>query len=167
MRFPVLDDDARGLARTLYSELARGSSVEDAVHQARLALARKDRPWTVGVPVLYTSLAAPAGGFSAQSGGAQISDPRPPLDLSALPVVEGAFRGRVGELRKLGELAYRRPSPALCDDSRRRRAGQDRAGAPGRRTLCPRLAGRGVGYQSGDPARPPRLCGPAGRVRWA
>ena len=54
----IYDDDARLFARAFYDDLARGTSVEEALLQARMTLARKSqRPWVVGVPVLYTSLA--------------------------------------------------------------------------------------------------------------
>jgi hypothetical protein len=68
MRFVVSDSDARTLSRVLYSELARGSSVEEAVQQVRLELADSPQPWAVGVPVLYTSLSAPAAGFAPVAG---------------------------------------------------------------------------------------------------
>src|SRR5438132_3808729 len=60
MRFNILDDDARAFSREFYGDLARGSTVEEALLQARLTLARSTRPWVIGVPVLYTALAEPA-----------------------------------------------------------------------------------------------------------
>ena len=65
MRFSIPDDDARAFSRIFYSDLARGSSVEEALLQARLTLANSPRPWAVGVPVLYTSLTQPAAGFAS------------------------------------------------------------------------------------------------------
>ena len=40
MRFSIPDEDALAFSRTFYSYLARGSSVEEAVYRARLALNR-------------------------------------------------------------------------------------------------------------------------------
>jgi tetratricopeptide (TPR) repeat protein len=104
MRFPIPDEDARLLSRVLYHELAQGSTVEEAVRQVRLGLARGPRPWTVGVPVLYTSLRTPAAGFTAAPGRPALQDPYQPrrLELSALPRVDGTFQGRLAELLAIG-----------------------------------------------------------------
>jgi len=103
MRFSIVDDDARAFSRTLYSELARGSSVEEAVMQARQTLDKNERAWAVGVPVLYTSLSAPAPGFARAEGAPRIDEHQPLLELSALPRAMGAFQGRVAELKAIGE----------------------------------------------------------------
>lgn len=102
MRFVVADSDARTLSRVFYSELARGSSVDEAVWQARLELANSPQSWAVGVPVLYTALTAPASGFAQVAGQPSIHEHQPPLDLLALPRAEGTFQGRQDELRHLG-----------------------------------------------------------------
>lgn len=103
MRFSVTDEDARTLSRILYSELARGVSVEAAVQQVRLELANSKYPWAIGVPVLYTALNEPTKGFSMRSGRARILEHQPPIDTLALPRAEGTFQGRSKELCMLGE----------------------------------------------------------------
>lgn len=102
MRFSVYEDDARVFTRIFYSELARGSSVEEALLQARLELARGERLWMVGAPVLYTSLTEPAAGFVSREGSLVFKDPSPPMDIRALPVSEGIFQGRQKDLKALG-----------------------------------------------------------------
>jgi tetratricopeptide (TPR) repeat protein len=57
----------------------------------------------IGVPVLYTSLSAPAAGFATVEGVPVIKEYQPPLEVSALPRAEGAFQGRIEELLALGE----------------------------------------------------------------
>src|SRR5947209_5556762 len=52
MRFFVYDDDALTFSRDFYSNLARGIPVEDALVQARLTLAKSERAWATGNPVL-------------------------------------------------------------------------------------------------------------------
>jgi tetratricopeptide (TPR) repeat protein len=110
MRFSIPDDDARSFSRTFYSDLARASSVEEALLQARLRLANSPHPWVVGVPVLYTSLTQPAAGFPSQAGSPLIKDHQPHMEVSVLPRAEGTFQGRVDELKALGT--------ALTGDSR-------------------------------------------------
>jgi hypothetical protein len=66
MRFSIPNEDALAFSRTFYSYLARGSSIEEAAYRVRLALSRnRKRQWMIGVPVLYTSLSAPATGFAS------------------------------------------------------------------------------------------------------
>ncbi|MGD9098858.1 MAG: tetratricopeptide repeat protein, partial [Anaerolineae bacterium] len=103
MRFSIVDHDARAFARVLYSELARGTDVERAVHQARLALEGSVHRWAVGVPVLYTALSAPAPGFAPRQGAPRVLEHQPKLEINALPRAEGAFQGRVEELKALGK----------------------------------------------------------------
>ncbi|MFQ5342622.1 MAG: CHAT domain-containing protein, partial [Anaerolineae bacterium] len=103
MQFVVADEDALALSRVLYSELARGSSVEEAVLHARLTLADSRRRWAVGVPVLYTSLKAPAPGFAPVEGTPHIDEHQPRLEVDAIPRAEGAFQGRIDELKEIGE----------------------------------------------------------------
>lgn len=102
MRLSIDDEDTRAFSRTFYSDLARGSSVEEALLQARLTLAASPRPWVIGVPVLYTALTRPAAGFTSISGTPTVQEHQPPLEVSALPRAEGAFQGRIDELRRLG-----------------------------------------------------------------
>jgi hypothetical protein len=102
MRFSIVDRDARDFSRTFYSELAQGIPVEEALLQARLTLAESTRGWAVGVPVLYTSLAAPAPGFPYLEGTATVKEYQPPMEVSTLPRAEGVFQGRSGELQQIG-----------------------------------------------------------------
>jgi tetratricopeptide (TPR) repeat protein len=102
MRFSIVDEDARAFSRTFYSELARGISVEEALLQVRLALAESPRRWAIGVPVLYTALKSPAAGFSSIAGTPTINEHQPRIEATALPRAEGAFQGRIEELKQLG-----------------------------------------------------------------
>ncbi|HEU5378200.1 MAG TPA: tetratricopeptide repeat protein [Ktedonobacteraceae bacterium] len=112
MRLSVYDVDARTFFRSFYSELARGSSVEQALFQARLVLAEDSpRGWVVGVPVLYTSLAAPAAGRVCQPGTPVIKASDPLLNVDVLPPTDGPFQGRLEELVKLGTVLTN-PRPA-------------------------------------------------------
>jgi tetratricopeptide (TPR) repeat protein len=110
MRYSIPDEDARVFSRVFYSDLARGSSVEEALLQARLTLANSPHAWAMGVPVLYTSLAQPAAGFPSQAGTPLIKDHQPYMEVSVLSRAEGAFQGRFDELKALGT--------ALTGDSR-------------------------------------------------
>lgn len=102
MRLSIVDEDARTFSRNFYSELARGSPVEDALFQARLTLAHSSRRWVIGVPVLYTALTAPTAGFACIAGKPTIKEYQPPVESSALPRAEGTFQGRIEELKQLG-----------------------------------------------------------------
>lgn len=110
MRLSIIDDDARAFSRAFYSELAHGSSIEEALFQARLTLGRSSCRWAVGVPVLYTALARPATGFASIAGTPLIKEHQPRIEVSALPRAEGTFQGRIDELKALGT--------ALTGDSR-------------------------------------------------
>jgi tetratricopeptide (TPR) repeat protein len=103
MRFSIIDEDARDFSRAFYSELARGVSVEEALLQARLALAESPRRWAIGVPVLYTALSSPAAGFSSIAGTPTIHEHQPRIEATALPRAEGAFQGRIEELKVIGK----------------------------------------------------------------
>ncbi len=102
MRFSISDDDAKAFSRTFYGELARKTSVENSLRHARNSLAESKNIWSVGVPVLYTSLERPASGFATPTGHPQINEHQPPMEVFALPRAEGAFHGRVDELLALG-----------------------------------------------------------------
>jgi tetratricopeptide (TPR) repeat protein len=104
MRLSIDDDDARTFSRTFYSELASGVSVEEALFQARLTLASSPRSWVIGVPVLYTALTTPAAGFTAAEGAPTVNEHQPQIEVSALPRAQGAFQGRIDELKQLGDL---------------------------------------------------------------
>ena len=101
MRFSVIDVDANAFCRSFYDELARGVPVEEAVRQGRLALADSQRPWAIGVPVLYTSLETPAPPFVRREGAPTVIAHRPHSDLEALPQATGALQGRDGNLLAL------------------------------------------------------------------
>jgi tetratricopeptide (TPR) repeat protein len=101
MRFSVIDVDANAFCRSFYDELARGVPVEEAVRQGRLALADSQRPWAIGVPVLYTSLETPAPAFVRREGSPTVIAHRPHSDLEALPQTTGALQGRDGNLLAL------------------------------------------------------------------
>ena len=103
MRFSILDEDARAFSRTFYNDLARGTPVEESLLQTRLTLATSPRSWVVGVPVLYTSLAQAAAGFASREGTPTINAYQPRMEVSALPRAEGAFQGRIDELKALGK----------------------------------------------------------------
>ena len=115
MRFSIRDDDARLFSRTFYSDLSAGVPVEKALRQARLALAKDGQPYAVGVPVLYTSLAASAGQFEHHDGPAAIDDRRQvKVQLEALPRIDGLFHGRSPELLAIGaRLTADRPPRLL------------------------------------------------------
>jgi len=102
MRLSIHDEDARAFSRVFYSDLARGSPVEEALFQARLVLADSPRSWVVGVPVLYTSLKISAPGFPSVPGTPVINEHQPRIEISALPRAEGIFHGRLDELKQLG-----------------------------------------------------------------
>jgi hypothetical protein len=102
MRLSIVDEDAHTFSSTFYSELARGSSIEEALFQARLSLADSSRTWVIGVPVLYTALTVPAPGFTRTEGTPVIKDAQPPIETITLPPVEGTFQGRIDELQELG-----------------------------------------------------------------
>jgi len=104
MRLSIHDDDARSFSRSFYGELASGVSVEEALFQARLTLASSPRSWVVGVPALYTALTKSAAGFTAIEGIPNVNEHQPKIEVSALPRAQGAFQGRIDELKQLGDL---------------------------------------------------------------
>src|SRR5258708_2232914 len=113
MRLSIHDDDARSFSRSFYSELASGVSVEDALFHARLTLANSPRSWVIGVPVLYTALTAPASGFTSIEGTPTVNEHLPQIEVSALPRAQGAFQGRIDELKQLGGLLTEDNRPRL------------------------------------------------------
>src|SRR6266566_3331244 len=104
MRLSIDDDDARIFSGSFYGELASGVSVEEALFQARLTLASSPRSWVVGVPALYTALTKSAAGFTAIEGIPNVNEHQPKIEVSALPRAQGAFQGRIDELKQLGDL---------------------------------------------------------------
>jgi tRNA A37 threonylcarbamoyladenosine biosynthesis protein TsaE len=105
MRLSIYDDDARVFSRTFYSDLASGTPVEEALLQARLTLAKSSRPWSIGVPILYTALTSPDAGFTSLAGTPTIKEHQPHIEIegSALPRSQGIFQGRIEELKELGK----------------------------------------------------------------
>ncbi len=134
MRFNILDDDARAFSREFYGDLARGTSVEEALLQARLTLARSKRPWVIGVPVLYTALAEPAAGFASHPGTPVIIEHQPRVEAGVLPRAEGTFQGRIDEFKVLGT--------ALTGDSRPRIITIHGGGGQGKTVLAREAAER-------------------------
>ena len=106
MRFSIHDDDARDFSRTFYNDLARGVSVEKALVQARLTLAKSERVWAAGNLVLYTSLTQPAPGYTTARGDPDVRDEQKDAlrgIIHELTGVQGAFQGRIDEQIKLGK----------------------------------------------------------------
>jgi len=104
MRFRIYDDDALVFSRTFYTELAQGAPIEEALLQTRRSLAKRPRTWTVGVPVLYTSLATPTGGFVQHTGTFHIDEHQPRIEASGVARAIGTFQGRTDDLKRLGNL---------------------------------------------------------------
>src|SRR2546421_1709593 len=134
MRFNIYDDDARDFSREFYGNRARGTSVKEALLQARLTLARSKRPWVIGVPVLYTALAEPAAGFASRQGTPVIIEHQPRVEAGVLPRAEGTFQGRIDELKTLGK--------ALTGDSRPRIITIHGGGGQGKTALAREAAER-------------------------
>jgi CHAT domain len=128
MRLGIHDDDARDFSCSFYSELASGISVEEALFQARLTLANSTRSWVIGVPVLYTALKTPAAGFTVLEGTPSTNEHQPSIEASALPRAQGAFQGRIDELKQLGNL--------LTGDRRPRLVTIHGSGGQGKTTLA-------------------------------
>jgi len=114
MQFPIGYQDARLFSNVFYAELARGSSVETAITQARLEISSTDSDkWIIGIPVLYTSLKSSSGGFKLQKGTPEIQDHQPIINLYQIPSAEGGFQGRNKELKRLGKLLTSQDRPHL------------------------------------------------------
>ncbi len=90
LRFTIPDDAAALLNRALYSELARGVPLEQAVWQARQQLQESGPAWLVGALVLYTSLSAPAAGFALETAAPASAsvEPAPAAPAPAAPLPE-------------------------------------------------------------------------------
>jgi hypothetical protein len=58
----------------------------------------------IGVPVLYTALTTPAAGFTSIEGTPTVKEHQPTIEVTALPRAQGAFQGRIDELKQLGDL---------------------------------------------------------------
>src|SRR5260221_3253842 len=102
MRMSIHDDDARAFSRSLYSDLASGTSVEEALFQARLTLGNGPRPWVIGVPVLYTSLTTPPAGFPSIEGSPWVKETQPHSEVRIIPAPQGEVQRRVVKLKQLG-----------------------------------------------------------------
>jgi tetratricopeptide (TPR) repeat protein len=115
MSASIPDADALTFSRALYENLSAGVDVEQAVFQARRSLLRGNpNTGLVGVPVLYSSLEAPAGGFATPDGQPHIDEGGPPLDVTVLSTLgAGAFQGRVDELLALGQALTGEPRPKI------------------------------------------------------
>ena len=113
MRFSITDEDALTFSRVFYGDLARGTPVEEAMLQARVALAKSSRRWVLGVPVLYTSLKKPASGFAAITGQSYISEHQPRIEVSVLTRAESTFQGRIDEMKEIGNLLTGDSRPRL------------------------------------------------------
>ena len=116
MQFGVLDDSAIEMARVFYTELARGRSPVEALHQARQAMRHHDekrppeaRRFDWGVPALY--LRAPAMRLIDVGGQPGRLPHESPRDFGGLPLPR-VFVGRRPELRGL-RRALRGRLPAL------------------------------------------------------
>lgn len=116
MRFQIHDDDALTFSRVFYDNLARGVPVEEAVFQMRLSLQKSDRPWAIGVAVLYTALTEPAPGFATEPGTPVVSTPQKAAlsnMIGVLPQTEGAFQGRLDEQITLGNALTGNQRPRI------------------------------------------------------
>ncbi len=113
MRFSIDDEDARAFSRVFYNDLAHGSSVEEALLQVRLSLAKSFHRWVVGVPVLYTSLTQPSAGFASLAGSSIIKEHQSHIEVNVLLRTEGAFQGRIDELKALGTVLTSDSRPPL------------------------------------------------------
>src|SRR5205085_11620895 len=88
----------------------------------------EQRPWLVGMPVLYTALSAPATGFPPVKGAPEIEEHQPRIEATTLPRAEGTFQGRAEDLKALGD--------ALTGDPRRRIVTIHGGGGQGKTTLA-------------------------------
>ncbi|ETR71095.1 MAG: hypothetical protein OMM_02748 [Candidatus Magnetoglobus multicellularis str. Araruama] len=104
MRRKISDEDSLSVTRVFYSEIVRGTPVEEAIRQVRYKLASSSNHSAIGIPVLYTALDKPATGFSYFSGTPRILDNCPPIELNDITQPEGTFRGRIQELKKIGKF---------------------------------------------------------------
>ncbi|GHO56158.1 tetratricopeptide repeat protein [Ktedonobacter robiniae] len=113
MRFHIYDDDALAFSRTFYTQLAQGAPVEEALLHARRSLAQRPRMWIVGVPVLYTSLATPTGGFVQHAGASSIDEHQPRIEVSSIARAIETFQGRIDDLKRLGSLLTKGNRPRI------------------------------------------------------
>lgn len=104
MRLPIPDEAAKDFSQEFYTSLAGGLTIENALTQARKALAQYPDLDLPGIPVLYTSLTAAIPAFAIKNGEPQVLESVPTIDLSKVPQMEGVFQGRISELLALGKL---------------------------------------------------------------
>jgi hypothetical protein len=148
MRFKVPDMAALRLSEFFYAHLAQGESVERAVWQARRALWRdadlKNAPgrnaktgadivldlraFCLGIPVLYTALASPAG-MRVPQGAAEILEIHPRREFDPRIPPPQVFRGRARELVAIGRMLERGYADEDDVDAARRREGRTPDGA--------------------------------------
>jgi len=107
MQSSVPDAAALKLARFFYRFLAKGHSAEEAVRQARIALASSDefaglRDHVLGIPVLYTSLVRGFGRFRVEPGKAEIQEISTRQEFDTEIFAAATFRGRRQELVDVG-----------------------------------------------------------------
>jgi tetratricopeptide (TPR) repeat protein len=108
MQFSVPDVAALKLARFFYRFLAAGHSVEEAVRQARIALAAADdlnglKDYAIGIPVLYTSLVRGFARFRSEPGTATIQEISVRQEFDTEISETSIFRGRRHELAEIGQ----------------------------------------------------------------
>jgi tetratricopeptide (TPR) repeat protein len=108
MQFSVPDAAALKLTRFFYRFLATGHSVEEAVRQARMALAASDdlaglKDYVMGIPVLYTSLVRGFARFRVEPGAVEIRETMVRQEFDTEISEAALFRGRRQELAEIGQ----------------------------------------------------------------
>jgi tetratricopeptide (TPR) repeat protein/ABC-type uncharacterized transport system YnjBCD ATPase subunit len=108
MQFSVPDAAALKLARFFYRFLAEGHSVEEAVRQARIALAASDdlpglKDYAMGIPVLYTSFVRGFARFRVEPGTMEIREATVRQEFDTEISEAAIFRGRRQELAAIGQ----------------------------------------------------------------
>ena len=148
MQFSVPEMAALRLAEFFYVHVARGETVERAVWQARRALWRDAdlmrvpeqnartgenitldlRAYCLGIPVLYSALASPAG-IRAADGAAELAEFHPRREFDPRIPPPQVFRGRSAELVAIGRLLERGYATEAEVDAAKRREGRTPEGA--------------------------------------
>ena len=148
MQFEVPEMAALRLSEFFYAHLAQGETVERAVWQARRALWRATdlmrvpgqnaktrqeiwmdlRAYCLGIPVLYSALASPAG-IRVSHGAAEIHEIHPRREFDPRIPPPQVFRGRARELVAIGRMLERGYADESAVDAARRRDGRVPEGA--------------------------------------